>query len=250
MVGSVDVQHEVEKFGGVEVMGMASMVRDASGGLMSQIRLIRTAALLSLAACVAACSSDAATRPAVTAVDSTASPSTSTTTVAQTSSTAAPTSVVTSTVAPSTSTLPSDADVKAGYEAYYSAYWACLRAPKSCQAGAFTASTGPARAALTKTVSDLVAGDLLVGADDVGYMVVEKVTVTSPASAVVSSCWWDTGVVYGPSATAGGDPVVVNDKRVTSRFDTTMTFEQGKWLTAEEVRTARVEGKNACPPQG
>ena len=140
--------------------------------------------------------------------------------------------------------------MKAGYSAYYSAYWACLRAPKSCQPGTFTASTGPARAALTKTVSDLVAGDLLVGAGDVAYMVVEKVTVTSPTSAVVSSCWWDTGVVYGPAVTAGGAPVVVNDKRVTSRFDTTMALEQGKWLPSEELRTARMEGKNACPPQG
>jgi hypothetical protein len=99
-------------------------------------------------------------------------------------------------------------------------------------------------------VTDLVTGGLFVGPDDVGYVVVESVTVSGPTTATVSSCWWDTGVLYGPPATAGGDPVVVNNVQATSRFETTMELEGGRWLTSEEKRTDHVEGVNQCAPKG
>ena len=40
----------------------------------------------------------------------------------------------------------------------------------------------------------------VVGPDDPGYVVVESVKLSGPTTAVVSSCWWDTGVLYGPPA--------------------------------------------------
>lgn len=138
----------------------------------------------------------------------------------------------------------------AAYLELYDAYWACLRAPELCDPIQLTASVGPARAALTKTVTDLVAGGLFVGDDDPGYVVVESVAIVDPATAVVSSCWWDTGVLYGPPATAGGEPIVINNLQVTSRFETTMALEGGRWLTSEEKRTERVEGENQCPLEG
>ena len=140
--------------------------------------------------------------------------------------------------------------MKAAYLRLYDAYWTCLRSPKTCDPTALTASTGPARAALTKTVQDLVSGGLFAGAEDVGYVVVEGVKVTGPSSVVVSSCWWDTGVLYGPPAKAGGAPIIVNNVQATSKFETTMALESGRWLTSEENRTLHVEGQNQCPPAG
>jgi hypothetical protein len=177
--------------------------------------------------------------------------STTSTTVAATSSTVASTSSTSSTsvTVPST-TAPVEDAVTAAYLELYDAYWACLRDPDACDPTALTASVGPARAALTETVADLVTGGLFVGDDDQGYVVVESVAIVDPAAAVVSSCWWDTGVLYGPPATAGGDPVVINNLQVTSRFETTMALEGGRWLTSEEKRTERVEGENRCPPEG
>ena len=146
-------------------------------------------------------------------------------------------------------TVAVEGQVKADYLLLYDAYWTCLRTPKSCDPVALTASVGPARAALTKTVGDLVTGGLFAGAEDSGYVVVEAVKLSGPTTAVVSSCWWDTGVLYGPPAKAGGAPVVINNLQVTSRFDTTMELQGGRWLTFEEKRTERVEGQDKCPPE-
>lgn len=99
-------------------------------------------------------------------------------------------------------------------------------------------------------MNDLVTGGLFAGAEDPGYVVVQSVRIAGPTSATVTYCAWDTGVLYGPPATAGGDPVVMNNLQVTSRFETTMTLEGGKWLTSEEKRIERVEGENRCPPEG
>jgi hypothetical protein len=139
--------------------------------------------------------------------------------------------------------------VKADFLALYDAYRRCLRSPNDCDPRTLTASVGPARAALTKTVKDLVTGGLYAGSEDPGYVVVESVTVTGPTTATVAYCAWDTGVLYGPPAKAGGPPVIVNNLQVTSRFETTMTLESGKWLTSAENRVERVEGENRCPPE-
>lgn len=140
--------------------------------------------------------------------------------------------------------------MKADFLALYDAYWSCLRSPKDCDPASLTASVGPARAALTKTVTDLVTGDLFAGAEDPGYVVIRSISLSSPTTATVTYCAWDTGVLYGPPAKPGGPPVIVNNLQVSSEFETTMALEGGKWLTSEEKRTERVEGENRCPPEG
>lgn len=147
----------------------------------------------------------------------------------------------TTTLAPTTTAVPVDAQVKADFLALYDAYWTCLRSPKDCDPTKLTASVGPARAALTKTVNDLVTGGLFAGTEDPGYVVVQSIIVAGPTTATVTYCAWDTGVLYGPPAKPGGAPVVVNNLQVTSRFETTMVLEGGRWLTSEEKRTERVE---------
>lgn len=169
-----------------------------------------------------------------------------------TTSTSAPatTDASTTTLAPTTAAVPVDAQVEADFLALYDAYWSCLRSPKDCDPTTLTASVGPARAALTKTVNDLVTGGLFAGPEDPGYVVVQSITIAGPTTATVTYCAWDIGVLYGPPAQPGGAPVVVNNLKVTSRFETTMALEGGKWLTSEEKRIERVEGENLCPPEG
>jgi hypothetical protein len=173
--------------------------------------------------------------------------STTSESAATTTSAPSTTAVVATTVAPATTVVA--VAVAEDFLALYDAYWACLRTPNVCDPAAITASVGPARAALTKTVADLVSGGFFVGPEDPGHVVVESVDVAAPTSATVTYCAWDTGVLYGPPAIEGGDPVVVNDLQVTSRFQTVMVFEGGSWLTSEEVRIERVEGENRCPPE-
>jgi hypothetical protein len=207
------------------------------------------AAIVTLAACGSSKSSAATTSTTSSAATSVA---VSSTTAVAANTTAIPTTTVapvtTVAVTSTSTTLAPDVEVKAQYLKFTESYWACLRAPKACDPATLTASTGPARVALTKTVTDLITADLFVGNDDPGYVTVEAVTVNE-ATALVMSCWWDTGVLYGPPAEAGGPPIVMNNKQVTARFETTMAFDAGRWLTSEEKRVARVEGVNQCPPK-
>ena len=220
------------------------------------------ASAATMLAALAGCSggSDGASDTSAVLVTSTASPSTtapvssssttapsSTSTTVETASSVAPT---TTTTLATTTTVTAGEQVEADYRQLYEQYWICLRSPAACDPSELTASVGPARAALTQTLADLVAGDLFAGDEDPGYLVVESVDLMDPSTAVVASCWWDTGVLYGPPAQPGGPPLVINDLQATSRFETTMTVEGGRWLTSEERRVSRVEGENQCPPEG
>jgi hypothetical protein len=206
------------------------------------------AAIFTLAACNGSKSSAATTTATPSAATSVA---VSSTTAVAASTTATPTTTVapvtTIAVTSTSTTLAPDVEVKAQYLQFAEAYWACLRAPDNCDPAATTASVGPARAALTKTLQDLVSGGLFAGTDDPGYVVVESVKLTGPTTAIVSACWWDTGVLYGPPAEAGGPPLVVNNLRATSRYVATMQLEGGRWLESEEKRIERIGGENRCP---
>lgn len=213
------------------------------------------ASAATMIAALGACSNSGDSSTSTTASSSvstapTVAPTTSTTSTTSTSTPATTSASTTTTLAPTTTAVPVDAQVKADFLALYDAYWTCLRSPKDCDPTKLTASVGPARAALTKTVNDLVTGGLFAGTEDPGYVVVQSIIVAGPTTATVTYCAWDTGVLYGPPAKPGGAPVVVNNLQVTSRFETTMALEGGKWLTSEEKRTERVEGENRCPPEG
>lgn len=213
------------------------------------------ASAATMIAALGACSSSGDSSTSTTASSSvstapTVAPTTSTTSTTSTSAPATTAASTTTTLAPTTTAVPVEARVKADFLALYDAYWTCLRSPKDCDPTKLTASVGPARDALTKTLNDLVTGGLFAGTEDPGYVVVQSITVAGPTTATVTYCAWDTGVLYGPPAKPGGAPVVVNNLQVTSRFETTMVLEGGRWLTSEEKRTERVEGENRCPPEG
>jgi hypothetical protein len=126
----------------------------------------------------------------------------------------------------------------------------CVRSPDRCDPAALTASQGPARSILTKTVSDLRAGQLHMGPEDPGYVVVEQVQVDPGGKrAVLKVCGWDTGVLYGPPARPGGPDVVVNNLQVSKRLEVTMFREGGAWRLGEEKGLQRMVGVNTCPPK-
>ena len=230
-----------------------------NGGAAMRRAWKAAASAAAMLAALAACSggSGGASDPSSAIVTSTVSSSTTapvassstTSSTSTTSTTVATTTSLAPTMTTTTTAAPPEAQVEANYRQLYEQYWICLRSPAACDPSVLTASVGPARAALTKTVAGLVAGELFAGAEDPGYVVVESVAVSDSTTALVTSCWWDTGVLYGPPAQPGGPPLIINDLRATSRFQTTMTLEGGRWLTSEERRVSRVEGKNQCPPE-
>jgi hypothetical protein len=189
--------------------------------------------------------------------DNSASPTTAAPTTAGSSSTTAPPTTTTTSAPPTsattlatTTTQSVESQVTGAYLARQDAYVACVRAPASCDPAALTASQGPARADLTKTVADLKAGGLHLGPDDPGYVVVEAVQVDPGGQrAVLTVCGWDTGVLYGPPAQSGGPEVVVNNLQVSKRLQVTMYLEGGAWKLGEEKGLERNEGVNRCPPK-
>ena len=193
----------------------------------------------------------ASTSAPVTPSSATTSTISASTTVGTTTSLDPPTTTTTTTttMATSTTTGVPQALVEEDYRQLYKQYWVCLRSPAACDPSALTASVGPARAALMKTLGDMVSGELFAGDEDPGYLIVESVDLSDATTALVTSCWWDTGVLYGPPAQPGGPPLILNDLKATSLFETTMILEDGRWLTSKEQRVSRVEGENQCPPE-
>ena len=214
-------------------------------------RTSMTALLLALAC---ACSSPPAPASRVEELLSTSSTAALTTrpSSSDTSAVRAPTSssvAATTTTTTAAPVVDHQQLVHAAYESYMAGYWACLRSPNDCDPSRLTASESPARRTLTKTVSDMRAANLRVGSDDVGYTVIESISVDPPSGrATVMTCNWDTAVLYGPPARPGGAELVMNNVRETSRFRSVMYLEEGVWRLGEEHGVEEAEGVNTCPP--
>lgn len=212
---------------------------------MKRISMLVAAGLLATACSSGGSSGSSDTLSTTTVAAPVTTSATTSTTTASTTTASTTTVLVTST------TQPPDAAVRAAYEAFVAGYWACVRAPESCDVTALTAP-GQAQEALRKTVGDLVGAGLKASSTaNVGYTVVERISI-DPLSrrATVESCWWDTGVLVGPPASPGGPEVVVNDKQVTARFTTGMVETGGTWKVETDERTERIEARNACSPPG
>jgi hypothetical protein len=182
-----------------------------------------TVALASLTACVG----DDTTADVTAAPTSTIESTTSITTP----STAPPTTTPTTdtTPPPSAPTIPLDDQIRAAYDERYHGYWACLRAPLECDTSYVLEGSGSATA-LQDTMQGLADRGRFVGDDDVGYYVIESITVNGD-KATVTACWWSTAVLYtgpaDPSRPIGPDnpPTIVNDTPGSARL--TDTFRSG-----------------------
>lgn len=237
-------------FGGFDSR-LATLFGNEGGGVVRTTWALLAALLVVAAACSkGSAPSTPATSTVVASTAASANTSTSTsTTPASTSTTTSTTTASTTAASTTSSTIPADQAAKAAYMSYVAGYWVCLRDPNACDATTLTAFGSAARQNLTKTVADLRNGKLHVGADDVGYSVIEAVVI-DPVSprATVRTCNWDTAVIYGPPIKDGGPEVVVNNKQSTSRLESVMYLDGGVWKLGEERRVERVEGTNTCPP--
>jgi hypothetical protein len=205
-----------------------------------------TVALASLTACVGDDTTADVTAAPTSTIESTTttSPSTAPPTTTPTTDTTPP---------PSAPTIPLDDQIRAAYDERYHGYWACLRAPLECDTSYVLEGSGSATA-LQDTMQGLADRGRFVGDDDVGYYVIESITVNGD-KATVTACWWSTAVLYtgpaDPSRPIGPDnpPTIVNDTPGSARL--TDTFRQdtsGYWRLAA-ASTQELSGEDECAPQ-
>lgn len=198
-------------------------------------------AAVAITSCVADGDSSQAPRSTVAATLATTS------TLPPQPSTTLPTTT-TATTLPTPTTEAPDVGVERDYLAFVNGYWLCLQMPDACDPSALNAPGSGAADALANTVRDMAGGELYMGAEPVGYAVVESVELSDSETAVVVACWWDTAVLYGPAVSAGSLPVVLNDLKVTARYESEMQLVDGIWKLTTEKLLERIEGVNQCPP--
>lgn len=208
----------------------------------------------------------ATTRPTVTATtgasatggDRTTIPAPSTTvgdtTTVTTPTTTTPPPSSPTTATPMTATPPTtgvEQLVADAYLASWPRYWACVRDPTSCAPDDLTAQQGTARQTLTTTVDELRAQGWYVGNEDPGYAVIATTVVDVVAhQATVSSCVWDTEVLYGPPTVPGGPATVVNDLPISRMYEHDLYLEDGTWkIGAQRELSHGPPGSNLCPPR-
>ena len=138
--------------------------------------------------------------------------------------------------------------VRAAAEAFVPYYVACLRKPAACDVAKFTAEGSDARAAFVKTVGDLARGGFFVGDEDPGYVVIDSIEVQVD-HVLVTTCEWSTMVLYGPPASAGGDPLVQNDTHGSTHGTRQWVPEAGTWKIRRSDTISTAVGVNECGPK-
>jgi hypothetical protein len=141
------------------------------------------------------------------------------------------------------------AEVTAAMQGAHDYYWECLRVPIDCDVGRFDIPGGDSHAVLTRTRDDLIAAELYVDAEDVGYMVIESVEPMED-HVLVTSCWYVTAVLYGPPGLDGA-LTVQNDTpswgRQTDQF--VRDPADGQWRIRRSDSLEEGEEENGCPPE-
>lgn len=181
-----------------------------------------------------------------TAAVATSPPPTSATTT--TTSTTTSSTTTSTTLAPSTTAAPSSEDlIKQAVQDYQSSYWACGQAPSACDPTAFTAVQGASRSTITELVSGMSSHGLYFGQDIRGsHIVTESVSMQSQASADVIACWYDAGVVFGPTG-PDGNPTVVDDQVLSYRYRLVVYLENGSWRVGSQETIAKLGEGDLCP---
>jgi hypothetical protein len=219
---------------------------------------------------VAGCSSGGKSEPTtpastVVVTTTTVAATTSTSSSTSTSTTSFPmststTSTTTSTTAPPTTSPPTDlspvttfkptADeigaVKQGVADYWTGYVECLKAPSACDVATFTAANSVERASAEGIVQQMVTDGQHAQADGPEVVVrVEQVGFAGWSSAFVIACVYDPTVILGPPTT-GGQPAVVDDDAISTRYGHVVVSDDGAWKVGSvEVENELGEG-NQC----
>lgn len=183
-----------------------------------------------------------------TAPPPTVLPTTPPTTPSPNSSTSTSTSTSTTTAPITTSTLPLDDQIEKAIQDYFTAYAACVEAPRTCDPSGFLAEEGDALDQMVKYVEELIRRGVYLEAKDHGSFIrVLTVQTVTAVSAVAESCVYDSGVLLGPPG-LDGKPTVVDNSVVTNFVTHELRLVGSRWLVASEMRTRQVRDVDACSP--
>jgi hypothetical protein len=221
-----------------------------------------TLAALALVVALGACSDDDSSDATTTDVSTPTSVTSSTDPVDVTDptdppSTSAPATTTTSTSTTTTVPPPTvEEQIAADYQLIYDGYWACLRAPLNCDMSWLVPGSGSEQA-MTNTMQALVDRGRYVGEEDPGYYVIESITVGADGlTAEVVSCWWSTGVLYGPpvddTRPVGPDnaATLVNNTPGSGRQrDELAQNADGRWQVATSETFDNQANENQCAPE-
>jgi hypothetical protein len=134
-----------------------------------------------------------------------------------------------------------EVELRTAYQRVFDGYWACLRAPSSCDMS-WLAEGSRAAVTMQGTLQALIDRDRFVGRDDVGTFVVEHVSVDAAGDrAEVTACWTMYAVLYGapadPTAPAGpsNPPTIVNNTPGSARQRDVVVRDGDTWDVAESV---------------
>jgi hypothetical protein len=217
------------------------------------MRRARLAALAFALVALAACAGGTSTaETAITPTPAPDSTTTSTTAPPTTSPTNVTNSAASTTEAPAPTTIAVDDQVRAAYDDRYNGYWACLRAPLACDTSYVLEGSGSADA-LQATMQGLADRGRFVGDDDVGYYVIEAISVAGD-TATVTACWWSTAVLYtGPAdptrpVSPDNPPTVVNDTPDSGRQTDQFVLTNSRWLLVSSQILDEGSETNSCPP--
>lgn len=232
--------------------GCAAALRPSGVNDVHRQRGPRPVLLLALLMLAAGCSSSsskpaAPTVPTAAAATSVAASTTSTSASVPVTTTATNATTSRPTVPPST-TIPVVDQVRVAAQAFVPYYVACLRKPTACDVETFTAEGSDARAAFVKTIGDLARGGFFVGDEDPGYVVIEAIDVNAD-HVLVTTCEWSTMVLYGPPASAGGDPLVQNNTNGSTHGTRQWVPEAVTWKIRRTDTISTAVGVNECGPR-
>jgi hypothetical protein len=180
-----------------------------------------------------------------------------TTTITTTTTPATTTTTSTTLAAPTTTVDMLRAEIETAYEVLYEGYWACLRAPESCDPNTFLAPGSGSARAMAQTRDELINRDLHVADSDPGYWVIESIEPGPEADEVtVRVCWYLSAVLLGPPADpnlpvgSGNPATIVNNTPGSQRQADIFGREaDGSWRVRNSTTNVSVVKENLCPPE-
>ena len=77
------------------------------------------------------------------------------------------------------------------------------------------------------------------------YALVQAVTFSSPDIALVVDCLYDALVILGPAGT-DGQPTVVNEAAISTKYGHTVFLESGEWRVGEAQKVDALGEGDLC----
>ncbi len=137
-------------------------------------------------------------------------------------------------------------EIQLAMDHYLDAYDRCGEHPATCDPSTFLAQQGTARKLMTSFVEGLNANGQRFSTDRRGsYIRVIDANAVGIGQVDATTCWYDAGVILGPSGVSSS-LVVVNDEVGSSRGHHILYYESGVWLVGRELIDQDLGGGDKC----